>query len=841
MDDENNKNKNVIGSNGDSSSASPSAVMVRSSDNDNNHVTQPPSSFSRGTQVNGMLKQPRQDSMSMFTNFNQPRFSTDASISSFLNISDRPSISAPNDLSQIGRGFSIVNNLWPNQQQGSSTKNSDVGNVPSGSAGQFTTVRRQSETLEPFMPPRFKTPSFSSKTNTQQQSNQQQQPALPQQQQQQQNNTSSSNASSSSQQYRFNPPSQPSSKRNSLYFGSNDAPELEFFHNAQQQQQQQPQQQQPQQQQQQQQNANKTDSASANPMKPPLLVPLSSGSITPIVSNNNNNNNTNNNSNNNNTNNTINKAQYNNNNNNAQQSNNHNPEFDTLFSAAAGNGTHPLLGSRNNSLKFNADDFDFQFKRRDSSVRGTLDNQNYVSGSRPYSQNGSNTNAGELIEDPNADVVDDNTLKGNGDIGTKRQKRSIKNNVNDIISANTTHDTLSKLQNPILDSNDGTPLDDSKSLLGVTKVDQLMLMIQARKKGVTEKVPTTADGRLLIDENSDILPPSTQLVGGVEKPKGSHGVKQHECPYCHRFFTQSTHLEVHVRSHIGYKPFQCEYCGKRFTQGGNLRTHQRLHTGEKPYECELCGKRFSRKGNLAAHIVTHQKLKPFICKLDGCNKTFTQLGNMKAHQNRFHLSTLNELTHRLAEMDPNENIAPKERELLEYFASLYKNSNKGIKGRGKGSTRITPSDLDQSSASPSSTLSQNQPQVGVTTTNQDKNRYENSLAARALGSIKSQLSQKQQQEQQHLAPPQLDLKNEQIINYGYPTIRQQTSQQVSEPSNANSISSMPLPPPSSASAASNNGFAFSLDQSDKLDDPTSSIPNTSTGGEVQFKNVNYKG
>ena len=233
----------------------------------------------------------------------------------------------------------------------------------------------------------------------------------------------------------------------------------------------------------------------------------------------------------------------------------------------------------------------------------------------------------------------------------------------------------------------GSVNDDATNLIGATKVDQLMLIIQARKKGFTEKVNTTQDGDLLFNQTMDILPPKNELVGGVEKPKGTHNtraVKKHECPYCHRLFSQATHLEVHVRSHIGYKPFVCDYCGKRFTQGGNLRTHERLHTGEKPYSCDICDKKFSRKGNLAAHLVTHQKLKPFVCKLENCNKTFTQLGNMKAHQNRFHKETLNALTAKLAEMNPSDNIPLEERQLLEYFASIYKNSNRGIKGRGKG-------------------------------------------------------------------------------------------------------------------------------------------------------------
>jgi DNA-directed RNA polymerase subunit RPC12/RpoP len=228
--------------------------------------------------------------------------------------------------------------------------------------------------------------------------------------------------------------------------------------------------------------------------------------------------------------------------------------------------------------------------------------------------------------------------------------------------------------------------EDGRPLLGATKVDQLMLVIQARKKGIHNQIPQASDGSIL-DNGTGVLPQQTELVGGIDKPK-TKAPKHHECSYCHKTFTQSTHLEVHVRSHIGYKPFECTYCGKRFTQGGNLRTHLRLHTGEKPYVCETCGRQFSRKGNLAAHKLTHENLKPFECKLDNCNKAFTQLGNLKAHQNRFHLNTLNELTKKLAEMDPtDENIKPEERELLNYFAQLYKNSNRGIKGRGK---KVTP-------------------------------------------------------------------------------------------------------------------------------------------------------
>lgn len=97
--------------------------------------------------------------------------------------------------------------------------------------------------------------------------------------------------------------------------------------------------------------------------------------------------------------------------------------------------------------------------------------------------------------------------------------------------------------------------------------------------------------------------------------------------------------------------------------------------------------------------------KPFQCKLDGCNKNFTQLGNLKvdspdrslvcqgrtakkvlpsqSHQNKFHKETLKALTDKFASIRDYDSVCKADRELWEYFATLYKNSNKGIKGRGK--------------------------------------------------------------------------------------------------------------------------------------------------------------
>lgn len=599
----------------------------------------------------------RQDSISMYTNFNQPRLSTDSSISSFLNIDNQtdPRGSAsqmgsgqhnPTQELPYSRGYSIVNNLW----NAPSAPQNDVA---------FTTTRRQSEQLEPFMP-KFNTSSFSQASkgipSTQQQgqnSNQQaqgpqqgqsnqQQGMLRQTQQQPQSLVGTMGRGDSVS----------SSKRNSIYFPSSEA-DLDFF------------------------NPGKRNSMV---MKPPLIKP--NGTV-------------------------------------QNQSGGNHDDMEVPFFQG------PL--SRKNSLKFNPEDFaDFQFKRRDSSVRATLDNSNYIPAAPKRINDGSlspiehamvdaevGTEGSSHPLDQHVDEDDDVEARLHkhlsslvGSVKLEKSPKKKKQKVSKAQKKNqqsigkqmsppdqttlSTHDPTSGRMSSIPSLNESiNPMDETKPLLGATKVDQLMLVIQARKNGVTDKVPRSADGSLLLESAPAIIPPLSQLVGGVEKPK-SKGLKQFQCPYCHKYFTQSTHLEVHVRSHIGYKPFSCDFCGKRFTQGGNLRTHIRLHTGEKPYECERCGRKFSRKGNLAAHKLTHDNLKPFQCKLDDCNKTFTQLGNMKAHQNRFHLQTLNRLTQRLADLNPSDDISDKERDLLDYFASIYRNSNRGIKGRGKGNQNIVP-------------------------------------------------------------------------------------------------------------------------------------------------------
>ncbi|KAF2854132.1 zinc finger protein-like protein OZF [Plenodomus tracheiphilus IPT5] len=207
---------------------------------------------------------------------------------------------------------------------------------------------------------------------------------------------------------------------------------------------------------------------------------------------------------------------------------------------------------------------------------------------------------------------------------------------------------------------------DGSGINFATDVDTLMRAIQAKES-------TT---------------PQAQEPKQEEEVKVSHKPrKRYQCniPNCNKSFFQKTHLDIHIRAHTGAKPFNCKApgCGQSFSQLGNLKTHERRHTGERPYSCDICGKTFAQRGNVRAHKIVHQQIKPFTCKLDDCGKQFTQLGNLKSHQNKFHAATLRYLTQKFATITTGDYVSQEDKELWEYFASLYKNSNKGIKGRGK--------------------------------------------------------------------------------------------------------------------------------------------------------------
>ncbi|KAK5654844.1 hypothetical protein OQA88_6880 [Cercophora sp. LCS_1] len=215
-----------------------------------------------------------------------------------------------------------------------------------------------------------------------------------------------------------------------------------------------------------------------------------------------------------------------------------------------------------------------------------------------------------------------------------------------------------------------------------TEVDALMRALQA--KADSDAILKKAE--FISKSTEDVKCEQPESPFDRAEPKQQQKEKRmFPCDMCDMKFNQKTHLDIHRRKHTGDKPYICKLpgCGRGFSQLGNLKTHERRHTGEKPFQCSRCFKCFAQRGNVKAHMKTHDRTRPFICRLDNCNKPFTQLGNLKSHQNKFHVDTIRILTTKFRSVDSYTTATEDEKDLWEYFITLYKNSNKGIKGRGK--------------------------------------------------------------------------------------------------------------------------------------------------------------
>ena len=56
----------------------------------------------------------------------------------------------------------------------------------------------------------------------------------------------------------------------------------------------------------------------------------------------------------------------------------------------------------------------------------------------------------------------------------------------------------------------------------------------------------------------ELLKPHRQPQSTLPPPSASGGRKRHQCHLCLKFFSQSSGLRSHLRTHAGIRPYQCQ-------------------------------------------------------------------------------------------------------------------------------------------------------------------------------------------------------------------------------------------------------------------------------------------
>lgn len=96
-----------------------------------------------------------------------------------------------------------------------------------------------------------------------------------------------------------------------------------------------------------------------------------------------------------------------------------------------------------------------------------------------------------------------------------------------------------------------------------------------------------------------------QLVDNIEHKM----TDPNQCIICHRVLSCKSALQMHYRTHTGERPFKCKICGRAFTTKGNLKTHMGVHRVKPPlrilHQCPVCHKQFTNALVLQQHIRMH--------------------------------------------------------------------------------------------------------------------------------------------------------------------------------------------------------------------------------------------
>lgn len=144
-------------------------------------------------------------------------------------------------------------------------------------------------------------------------------------------------------------------------------------------------------------------------------------------------------------------------------------------------------------------------------------------------------------------------------------------------------------------------------------------------------------------------------------------------------------VQNHIRAHNDQRDFRCPHpgCGKGFTSRGILNGHKKQHEPNRPkppchlknHDNSICGKKFATPGNLKVCLFIMHDIR---------RRNIPDMSLSQQHQIKYHAEELARLRAVTAACSSMNDLSPEDATLVKYLSQYHKNSNKGIKGRGKG-------------------------------------------------------------------------------------------------------------------------------------------------------------
>ncbi|XP_055298480.1 zinc finger protein 62-like isoform X2 [Sitodiplosis mosellana] len=110
--------------------------------------------------------------------------------------------------------------------------------------------------------------------------------------------------------------------------------------------------------------------------------------------------------------------------------------------------------------------------------------------------------------------------------------------------------------------------------------------------------------------------------------------KQFKCETCGLSYFFRCHLQFHINVvHLKIRQYVCGMCEKSFKTNGELRIHEYVHTGQKPFKCKYgCEKYFEDYKTRREHYSKHTGIEPYRCSIDGCDRRFDCITNLRQHK-----------------------------------------------------------------------------------------------------------------------------------------------------------------------------------------------------------------